>query len=80
MEINWETNREVSGFLQVAADGYGFLRPAVEASAAPDDIYVSPSQIRRFDLKTGAHITGLARPPRKEEVYHALWKIEQMSH
>ena len=78
MEINWEANREVSGFLHIAADGYGFLRPTVEASAAADDIYVSPSQIRRFDLKTGAHITGLARPPRMEEVYHALLKIEQI--
>ena len=79
MEINWEANREVSGYLHLAADGYGFLRPTVEAAAAQNDIYVSPSHIRRFDLQTGAHITGLARPPRAEEVYHALLKIDQIT-
>ena len=79
MEIKWEENREVSGYLHIAADGFGFLRPTVEAAAAPDDIYVSPSHIRRFDLQTGTHVTGLARPPRKEEVYYALLKIDQIS-
>ena len=84
MEINRAANKNVSGFLHVVADGYGFLRPTVDASASVDDIYVSPSQIRRFDLKSGAHLIGLARPPRQEgqmaEIYDVLLKIEQIDH
>ena len=60
------------GVLEVMPDGHGFLRaPESSYLAGPDDIYVSPSQIRRFDLRTGDTVSGQVRPPREGERYFA---------
>jgi transcription termination factor Rho len=65
------------GVLEIMADGYGFLRaPESSYLPGPDDIYVSPSQIRRFDLHTGDTVSGQVRPPREGERYFALIKVE----
>src|SRR5580698_8192730 len=65
------------GVLEILPDGYGFLRsPDYNYLPGPDDIYVSPSQIRKFDLKTGDTISGQVRPPHEGEKYFALVKIE----
>jgi len=65
------------GVLEIMPDGYGFLRaPESSYLAGPDDIYVSPSQIRRFDLRTGDTVSGQVRPPREGERYFALVKVE----
>jgi len=68
------------GVLEILQDGFGFLR-SVDASymAGPDDIYVSPSQIRRFALRTGDTITGKIRPPKDGERYFALLKVDQIN-
>ncbi len=68
------------GVLEILQDGFGFLRSA-EGSylAGPDDIYVSPSQIRRFHLRTGDTVSGLIRPPKDGERYFALLKIGQIN-
>src|ERR1700740_1005042 len=64
------------GVLEILPDGYGFLRsPDYNYLPGPDDIYVSPSQIRKFDLKTGDSISGNVRPPHEGEKYFALVKI-----
>lgn len=69
-----------SGVLEILQDGFGFLRSS-EASylAGPDDIYVSPSQIRRFSLRTGDSIAGLIRPPKDGERYFALLKVNEIN-
>lgn len=68
------------GVLEVLADGYGFLRaPDYNYLPGPDDIYVSPSQIRRFNLCTGDTISGQIRPPREGERYFALIKVEAVN-
>jgi transcription termination factor Rho len=65
------------GVLEILPDGYGFLRSAdYNYLPGPDDIYVSPSQIRKFDLKTGDTVSGNVRPPHEGEKYFALVKIE----
>ncbi len=66
------------GILEVLPDGYGFLRRK-NYSPSNDDIYVSPSQIRRFSLRTGDHILGFARPPRESERYHALIRVKAVN-
>ncbi|MBA4695822.1 MAG: transcription termination factor Rho [Legionella sp.] len=69
------------GVLQVLDDGFGFLRSADGSYlAGPDDIYVSPSQIRRFGLRTGDTITGKIRPPKDNERYFALLKVDQINY
>jgi transcription termination factor Rho len=69
------------GVLEILQDGFGFLRSADSSYlAGPDDIYVSPSQIRRFNLRTGDSIDGVIRPPKDSERYFALLKIEQVNH
>src|SRR3990167_2503488 len=68
------------GVLEILPDGFGFLRSA-EGSylAGPDDIYVSPSQIRRFNLRTGDSISGKIRPPKEGERYFALLKVNDIN-
>ncbi|WP_242426440.1 transcription termination factor Rho [Metallibacterium scheffleri] len=68
------------GVLEIMQDGYGFLRSADESYlAGPDDVYVSPSQIRRYNLRTGDYITGLVRHPREGERYFALSKVDDIN-
>ncbi|MEE8507708.1 MAG: Rho termination factor N-terminal domain-containing protein, partial [Myxococcota bacterium] len=65
------------GVLEILQDGFGFLRaPDQNYLAGPDDMYVSPSQIRRFNLRTGDTIQGQIRPPKEGERYFALLKVE----
>ena len=69
------------GVLEILQDGFGFLRSSNSSYlAGPDDIYVSPSQIRRFNLRTGDTVSGLIRPPKEGERYFALLKIGQINH
>ncbi|NNG07792.1 MAG: transcription termination factor Rho [Desulfobacteraceae bacterium] len=69
------------GVLEILPDGFGFLR-ATDSNylPGPDDIYISPSQIRRFNLRTGDTISGQIRPPKDTERYFALLKVEQVNH
>ena len=68
------------GVLEILQDGFGFLRSASSSyQAGPDDIYVSPSQIRRFGLRTGDTIAGKIRPPRENERYFALLKVDELN-
>ncbi|MBC87630.1 MAG: transcription termination factor Rho [Bdellovibrionaceae bacterium] len=69
------------GVLEILPDGYGFLRsPDFNYLPGPDDIYVSPSQIRRFGLRTGDTVTGTVRPPKDGERYFALLKVDSLNH
>jgi transcription termination factor Rho len=69
------------GVLETLPDGFGFLRsPDYNYLPGPDDIYVSPSQIRRFSLRTGDTVTGQIRPPKDNERYFALLKVEKINH
>jgi transcription termination factor Rho len=68
------------GVVEILQDGFGFLRSASSSYlAGPDDVYVSPSQIRRFGLRTGDTIAGLIRPPKDSERYFALLKVESIN-
>jgi len=69
------------GVLEILQDGFGFLRSSDSSYlAGPDDIYVSPSQIRRFSLRTGDTVAGLIRPPKDGERYFALLKVGEINH
>ena len=69
------------GVLEILPDGFGFLRSANSSYlAGPDDIYVSPSQIRRFNLRTGDMISGKIRPPKESERYFALLKVQELNY
>ncbi len=69
------------GVLEILPDGFGFLRsPIYNYLPCPEDIYVSPSQIRRFGLKTGDTILGQIRPPKEKERFFALIKVESVNH
>ncbi|MCB1150646.1 Rho termination factor N-terminal domain-containing protein, partial [bacterium] len=79
LEGNTEKNGLIfaEGVLQVLQEGYGFLRSAkYNYLPGPDDIYLSPSQIKKFDLKTGDTVSGQVRPPKDNERYFALLKVE----
>jgi transcription termination factor Rho len=66
--------------LEILPDGFGFLRaPSSNYLPGLDDIYVSPSQIRRFDMRTGDTIAGHIRPPKEGERYFALLKVEAIN-
>lgn len=68
------------GVLEILPDGFGFLRaPSYNYLPGPDDIYVSPSQIRKFDMRTGDTISGQVRPPKEGERYFALLKVEAIN-
>jgi len=69
------------GTLEILPDGFGFLRSAdYHYLSCPDDIYVSPSQIRRFGLKTGSTVSGQIRPPKESERYFALLRVEAVNY
>lgn len=70
-----------AGVLEILPDGFGFLRsPDYSYLPGPDDIYISPSQIRRFNLRTGDLVSGQIRPPKENERYFALLKVEAINH
>jgi len=69
------------GVLQVLPEGYGFLRsPDYNYLPGPDDIYISPSQIKKFDLRTGDTVSGQVRPPKESERYFALLRVETINY
>ncbi|MBI3759472.1 MAG: transcription termination factor Rho [Deltaproteobacteria bacterium] len=69
------------GVLEILPDGFGFLRaPDYNYLPGPDDIYISPSQIRKFNLRTGDIVSGLIRPPKEGERYFALLKVESINY
>src|SRR5207244_7943331 len=71
----------VEGTLEVLPDGFGFLRsPDYNYLPCPDDIYISPSQIRRFGLHTGSVVSGQIRPPKENERYFALLRVEAINY
>ena len=77
-----KSGEEISGegVLEILQDGFGFLRSASSSYlAGPDDIYVSPSQIRRFNLRTGDEVIGKIRPPKEGERYFALLKVDTIN-
>jgi len=68
------------GTLQILPDGFGFLRsPEYQYMSCPDDIYVSPSQIRKFNLRNGSVVSGQIRPPKENERYFALLRVEKVN-
>ncbi len=82
LQAQVEKNGMISGggVLEILPDGFGFLRaPDYNYLPGPDDIYVSPSQIRRFNLRTGDTINGQVRPPKEGERYFALLKVEAVN-
>ena len=80
LEQNPDKEIEVEGVLEKLPDGFGFLRSArFDYVSGPDDIYVSPSQIRRFNLRTGDTIAGVIRKPKEGEKYFALLKVNQVN-
>lgn len=77
VEAHPEMDMKVSGVLEKLPDGFGFLRSAAyDYVSGPDDVYVSPSQIRRFGLRTGDKIDGVIRKPKENEKYFALLKVD----
>jgi transcription termination factor Rho len=80
IEAHPELEMEVTGVLEKLPDGFGFLRSAsFDYVSGPDDVYVSPSQIRRFNLRTGDTIIGVIRKPKEGEKYFALLKISKVN-
>ena len=76
-----EGNMFGEGVLEILPDGFGFLRsPNYNYLPGPDDIYISPSQIRRFNLRKGDSVSGQVRPPKENERYFALLKVEAVNH
>ena len=82
--LKWQTERNGAiaggGVMEYNSDGYGFLRePAYNYEASADDIYVAPSIVRNFGLRTGDTISGLVRPPSEKERYYSLYKVETIN-
>ena len=78
--LDENTTLTAEGVVELLAEGYGFLRSQDWSYlAGPDDIYVSPSQIKRFDLRTGDTVSGQVRPPKPWERYLALLKVETIN-
>jgi transcription termination factor Rho len=81
IETHPEVEIEVEGVLEKLPDGFGFLRSApYDFVSGPDDVYVSPSQIRRFNLRTGDTISGVIRKPKEGEKYFALLKVVKVNY
>jgi transcription termination factor Rho len=81
LQQNPDQEIEVEGVLEKLPDGFGFLRSAkYDYVSGPDDIYVSPSQIRRFNLRTGHVVTGVIRKPKEGEKYYALLKVDKVNY
>ncbi len=83
LQTELEKNGQIygEGVLEILPDGFGFLRaPDFNYLPGPDDIYISPSQIRRFNLRTGDTVSGQIRPPKESERYFALLKVESVNH
>lgn len=81
LEANPDKELAVEGVLEKLPDGFGFLRSSkFDYVSGPDDIYVSPSQIRRFNLRTGDTISGVIRKPKEGEKYFALLKVDQVNY
>lgn len=83
LQAELEKNGQIygEGVLEILPDGFGFLRaPDYNYLPGPDDIYISPSQIRRFNLKTGDTVSGQIRPPKESERYFALLKVEYVNY
>ena len=77
---NQASEKMAAGVLEILPDGYGFLRSVNDNYLpGPDDIYVSPSQIKRFKLKTGHFVEGSTRAPKSKERFHALLKLSQVN-
>ncbi len=80
--LKYEATKEgllfISGILEITADGYGFLR-VENYTPSSDDVYVSPSQIRRFSMRTGDEILGQVRPPKEGERYYALLRVKAIN-
>lgn len=80
-EIQMEGLIAGEGVLEVLPDGYGFLRSSdYNYLPSPDDIYVSPSQIKKFNLRTGDSVRGMVRPPKEAERFYALLKVETVNY
>jgi len=80
LKKNADANIVGEGVLEILPDGFGFLRsPAYNYLPCPEDIYVSPSQIRRFELQTGDVVSGQVRPPKDKERFFALLKVETVN-
>ena len=80
VEAHPDLEMQVEGVLEKLPDGFGFLRsPRYDYISGPDDVYVSPSQIRRFNLRTGDTITGIIRKPKEGEKYFALLKVQKVN-
>ena len=82
LQAELEKNGQIygEGVLEILPDGFGFLRaPDYNYLPGPDDIYISPSQIRRFNLRTGDTVSGQIRPPKESERYFALLKVEYVN-
>lgn len=76
-----ESGSQASGVLELLPDGYGFLRsPAYNYLPSPDDIYVSPSQVKKFQLRTGDTVEGSVRPPKDSERFFALLKVDRVNY
>lgn len=76
-----EAGSQASGVLELLPDGYGFLRsPAYNYLPSPDDIYVSPSQVKKFQLRTGDTVEGSVRPPKDSERFFALLKVDRVNY
>lgn len=83
LQAELEKNGQIygEGVLEILPDGFGFLRaPDYNYLPGPDDIYISPSQIRRFNLRTGDTVSGQIRPPKESERYFALLKVESVNY
>ncbi len=82
IKLEQNTTKEIrgTGVLEILPDGFGFLRsPKYNYLSGPDDIYLAPSQIKRFDLKKGDTVSGVIRPPKSSERFFALLKIEKVN-